>query len=126
MEIFLTAHDLDQTTDVDLLSDLVDEFVISPNISSTSHTFSDTNSYSGVNDIAHIQLAFRLTCSADHYGPDCSYCVDTNDETGHYSCDTDTGNKVCLEGYQIPMTDCTECAPTPNCSEYTCTVTQCY
>ena len=125
VEISLKVYDLDLSSDVDHASDLVDVFVISPSISSTTHAFSNTTRYSGDNDIAHIELAYRLTCSADHYGSDCSYCVYINNETGHYSCDADTGEKICLEGYQNPVTDCIECSSAHNCSECTRTSHTC-
>lgn len=114
MEIVFTVYDLDGTVSIGRSSDIVDSIIISPDIP-PNVMFSDTMTYSG--NISRVQLAFRLTCGPDHYGAHCSYCVDTNDTTGHFSCDPVTGNRVCLEGYQNPLTNCTECIPRQNCGK---------
>ena len=117
MEIAFTVYDLDGTVTIGSSSDTVDNIIISPDISSNA-TFSETMTYSG--NFSHLQLAFRLTCGPDsyHYGPHCTYCVDTNDTTGHFSCDPVTGSRVCLEGYQNPLTNCIECIPGQNCGKF--------
>lgn len=114
MEIAFTVYDLDGTVTIGSSSDVVDNIIIVPDISANG-TFSETMTYSG--NLSHLQLAFNLTCGSDHYGPNCIYCVDTNDTTGHYSCDRVTGGRVCLEGYQNPQTDCIECTPSNSCSK---------
>lgn len=118
LEIFLKVYDLDVSDDVDSHSDELDTFIIHPNITLTNTAFSSSVMYSGSNDVASIELAYRLSCSEGYYGTDCSlYCVDTNDETGHYSCNSTTGSKVCLDGYQNTLANCTECIQlAPNCS----------
>lgn len=120
MEILITVYDLDLTAKIEANSDIVDNIFIVPSISavpSPRDPFSDTMTFSG--SISHIQVAFRLTCSPDLYGSDCSvYCVDTNDTSGHFSCDPVTGDRICLGGYQNPSTDCIECTqPAHGCSE---------
>lgn len=35
-----------------------------------------------------------------------------NDSSGHYTCDPVTGDKVCLDGYEDPTTDCREASGT--------------
>ncbi|XP_060578018.1 protein crumbs homolog 1-like [Ruditapes philippinarum] len=47
------------------------------------------------------QLKEEIHCLPNEYGHNCTYCIakDTCEE-GHYKCDTDTGSKVCLPGYQ--------------------------
>lgn len=117
VEIVFTVYDLDNTVSIGSSSDVVDNIIISPDISavpSPNDSFSDTMTYSG--NFSRLQLAFRLICGPDHYGPDCSHCVDTNDTTGHFFCDPVTG-RVCLDGYQDPLTNCTECAPATSCSK---------
>ena len=109
LEILLTVYDLDLSSDVTSSSDHLDDITIHPNITQASDTFTDIMSFTGFYSVSHVQLAFRLQCSPHYYGEDCSrYCIDTNDDTGHYSCD-EAGDKLCLDGYQNPVTNCTEC-----------------
>ncbi|CAI8024212.1 Protein jagged-1, partial [Geodia barretti] len=70
--------------------------------------------FSGNASYSHLELAFRLTCGPDSYGPDCTFCVPTNDSTGHYSCNNVTGEKKCLDGYQ--RRECNDCVPAKTCS----------
>ena len=100
MKITIVVFDLDGTSYVDDVSDIVANFMI--NISSKS--MSDINTYSS--GYSTLQLAYNLTCIPPHYGLDCSTQCWNN--TGHYMCDPVTGDKICLEGYQNPLTDCTE------------------
>lgn len=121
VEIVFNVYDLDFTTSIEDSSDLVDNIFIYPSVSATiPSSFSDPMTYSGIFNFSYIELAFNLTCGADHYGPDCTLCIETNDTTGHYTCDTSTGEKVCLEGYQEPQTNCvnTDCSPIKSSSKY--------
>lgn len=117
VEILLTVFDLDSSDTIDDRSDKVDEILIHPVISavSSNESFSATTIYNGT--YSHVQLAFRLTCDPPLYGPNCTFCVDSNDTTGHYYCNPLTGDKICQDGYQNPLTNCTECKPALNCSE---------
>ena len=57
-------------------------------------------------DVATFQAEFRVACATNFYGSDCTImCVPRDDSTGHYSC-SDTGQKVCLDGYTDPSTCC--------------------
>ena len=117
MEIVFTVYDLDGPTTIEPSSDVVDTIIVHPTISavpSLSDLFTDTIDYYGT--YSSLQLAFRLTCGPDHYGPDCTFCKETNDSSGHFSCNKTVG-KVCLEGYQNPQTNCVECSPSADCSE---------
>ncbi|KAH9523482.1 hypothetical protein Btru_040133 [Bulinus truncatus] len=39
-------------------------------------------------------------CHGNYYGPDClTFCRDADDCSGHYTCNLDTGRKVCLPGW---------------------------
>lgn len=121
VEIVFNVYDLDFTTSIEDSSDLVDNIFIYPSVSATiPSSFSDPMTYSGIFNFSSIELAFNLTCGPDHYGPDCTLCIETNDTTGHYTCDTSTGEKVCLEGYQEPQTNCvnTDCSPIKSSSKY--------
>ena len=113
-----TVFDLDLTTAIESSSDVVDKIFIYPDIhavSSTDDPFSAPVVFPGNASYSHLELAFRLICGPKHYGPDCTFCVPTNDSTGHYTCNNATGEKTCLEGYQgVP--DCTECIPADTCS----------
>ena len=63
----------------------------------------------------HIRIGFELRCSENFYGEDCSRnCVSRDDIGGHFVCDMQ-GNKRCMSGYQNLLTNCTECALSPEC-----------
>lgn len=109
-------YDVDITADIDSSSDVVDNIFIYPDVEA-NESFSDSVTFTGNANISQLELAFRLTCGQDYYGPDCTYCIPTNDSTGHYICDAVAGEKVCLEGYQDPDTDCQNCTPSESCSE---------
>ena len=116
IEIVFTVYDLDGTTTIEPQSDVVDNILIHPvtySVPSASDPFSAPMNYSGT--YSHVQLAFRLTCDPPLYGPNCIFCVDSNDTYGHYYCDSLTGEKICHHGYQNPLTNCTECKPALNC-----------
>ena len=69
-------------------------------------------------------LQYTLICDRMYYGSDCSrYCEDTDDETGHFTCDGE-GNPVCLPGYNHSSTNdsrCTQCIE--NCTAIATTAT---
>jgi hypothetical protein len=119
VEILFTVFDLDLTTTIESTSDVVDTVFIYPYVPaglSANDPFSDPMIFTGNANYSHFELAFRLTCGPHFYGPDCTFCVPSNDSTGHYSCDDRTGNKVCLDGYQGPETNCTDCVPASDCN----------
>ena len=117
-EVVFSVFDLDLTTAIESYSDVVDHVIIYPDVqavSSAGGPFSDHIVFNSSAGYSYLELAFRLTCEPPLYGPDCTYCVPSNDSvSGHYSCDNRTGEKVCLEG---PGTNCTDCAPASDCSE---------
>ena len=49
-----------------------------------------------------LKVSPALTCSPNYFGPNCSvYCKNSDDDyAGHYECDSETGKKVCLEGWE--------------------------
>ena len=112
--------DLDLTTTIGPTSDVVDNIFVYPEVAavpSSDNRFSDPFTYTGNASYSSLELAFRLTCGQDHYGPDCTYCVPMNDSVeGHYTCNDETGARICLEGYR--GTQCAECIPAENCSEW--------
>ncbi|CAI7998051.1 Protein jagged-1 [Geodia barretti] len=119
VEIVFTVFDLDLTSTIGSSSDLVDNVFIYPDVPaglSANDPFSDPTIFTGKASYSHLELAFRLTCGPHFYGPNCTFCVPSNDSTGHYSCDDRTGSKVCLEGYQGPETNCTDCVPASDCN----------
>ena len=48
------------------------------------------------------------TCEPNYYPRNsCSVmCIPRNNSEGHYTCDSVTGDKICLEGYKDPSTNC--------------------
>lgn len=58
-------------------------------------------------DGAMLSVSIYVQCNTGFYGPSCD-CQNTNDSTGHYTC-TREGGIQCLDGYQNPHNNCTEC-----------------
>lgn len=56
---------------------------------------------------AVLSISIYVQCNTGFYGPSCD-CQNTNDSTGHYTC-TREGGIQCLDGYQNPHNNCTEC-----------------
>ena len=75
----------------------------------------DSLSVAGTKNDSVLNLTLAIQCQLGFHGPMCK-CRDRNDSTGHFSCTRD-GEIVCLEGYQNPSTNCTECSPAPGCCE---------
>ena len=70
---------------------------LSPQVSGTFS--SNTTVNEGGSNVISLSYATRIKCATNSYQSDCSvYCILTNDNTGHYTCDTN-GNKICLPGY---------------------------
>ena len=88
-------------------SNEVDTIVIQRNDISPSETFTAMENFLGVHGNAIMELSFRLTCKGNFYGTDCAtFCEQTDHDTlGHFSCD-ENGNRVCLDGYTDPTTNC--------------------
>ena len=76
----------------------------SPQVSSTFS--SNTTVNEGGSNVISLSYATRIECDTNYYQSDCSlYCTPTNDNTGHYTCDTN-GNKICLPGYTNTSNNC--------------------
>ena len=61
------------------------------------------------NDAVTMAYSYRVLCDQMYYGIDCSrYCEDTDDETGHFTCDGE-GNPVCLPGYNHSSANDSRC-----------------
>ena len=86
----------------DHLDDIYVEISLSP-----SSAFYPQQSYTGYYGHAEIVLSFRVQCTGDFYGPNCAtYCVPTDDSSGHYTCDVTDGSKICLSGWKNPENNC--------------------
>lgn len=97
--------------------DIVDTIIIDVNISLAT-TFTTPTIYTGAAQYAQMELSFRVMCTENFYGQDCSkFCEARNDSAGHYTCDAQ-GNRVCLTGYQDPSSNCTVCVPAVGCCEW--------
>ncbi|KAK3100260.1 hypothetical protein FSP39_017060 [Pinctada imbricata] len=47
-----------------------------------------------------LDYKIRVYCDANYFGPKCEvYCVPQDDSSGHYTCDSATGKKICNEGW---------------------------
>ena len=81
--------------------------------------FTTPTVHTGLDDSSmKVELSFRVSCAENYYGPSCTvFCQDSDDDiTGHYYCDDD-GNRVCLDGYQNPSTNCEDCVSAEGCCE---------
>ena len=47
-------------------------------------------------------------CAPDHYPPGQCFCTPRNNSGGHFTCNTVTGEKICLEGYRDPDSNCVQ------------------
>ena len=102
-------------------NDLVDRFIINKNDITLGAGFQGSVRYDGMYGFGFFDLSFRVKCLANFYGADCGlFCRARNDSQGHYSCDND-GNRVCLEGFEDPLTNCIQrCTPAAGCCELCC------
>ena len=67
-----------------------------------------------VHSFSRLLYRFRITCSPNYHGEDCSrFCRQRDDLFGHYSCDRE-GKQICLDGWQGEQCDRPICAA--NCS----------
>lgn len=55
-----------------------------------------------------LSVSYTLYCDENYYGSSCSvYCVPQDStSTGHYTCDADTGEKICRAGWEDASNDC--------------------
>lgn len=99
---------------------LVDVIFVEKTITPTpraSANFTNDEMYVGNNNHSTIELRFRVVCSEDHYGPNCTtFCTPMDNLQGHFSCDQN-GRIVCNPGYTNTMTNCVECVPAEGCCE---------
>ena len=103
LQIYVVVIDYDRHLLDD--DDLVDVFVITVDVMA----FFDLQNYTGEYGYGTLQVSFVATCTEHYFGLDCAtFCEERDDELGHFTCDGE-GNKVCLQGYQNPSTNCTEC-----------------
>ncbi|CAH1802514.1 unnamed protein product [Owenia fusiformis] len=64
--------------------------------------------------------SFVQRCPPNYYGQRCEgYCLPQNDCDGHFTCDCQTGNRVCLDGWMRPEANCTV-KETPPSSDREC------
>lgn len=68
-----------------------------------------------VNSYSRLLYRFRVSCSPNYYGEDCSrFCRERDDSFGHYSCNKE-GKQVCLDGWYGEQCDKPICLT--NCSQ---------
>lgn len=62
-----------------------------------------------------LSVTYMLYCDENYYGASCSvYCVpEDSNSTGHYTCDPDTGEKICRTG-TTDTTRASHCTSFPN------------
>ena len=53
---------------------------------------------------ARFSFVYKVYCAPNYYTSDCSvYCEGRDDYMGHYTCDQETGQEVCLPGEYFIM-----------------------
>ena len=93
-QLYVEVYDIDDGSD-----DHVDDIYVEINLDPNTQFTTATNFY-GNNGNSRISLSFRVTCTANYYGTDCAtYCVPTDDSSGHYTCDQRSGARICLNGW---------------------------
>jgi hypothetical protein len=98
-------------TDNDPLDGMVQNLTLTPNPNWSSPTATTIIIYGLRNkDKTTLSMTYKCYCNNYYFGPTCSVnCVAQNsDNNGHYTCDPNTGAKICLSGYTDPSTDCTQ------------------
>ncbi|PVD33964.1 hypothetical protein C0Q70_05226 [Pomacea canaliculata] len=59
-----------------------------------------------------LNLEMKVFCDVNYYGPQCAvHCVAADDDSGHYTCDPITGQRICRFGWEGDdcLTDVDEC-----------------
>ncbi len=102
VRLFIRVDDYDRFNANDHVNDIYVNITLTP-----SSSFTSTRAYNGINVISVMELSFRLQCTSNFYGSDCTtYCVARDDIEGHFDCGPD-GEKICLSGWSDPSRNCT-------------------
>ena len=80
------------------------------------------DNYYGPNCICHETVGAQCntttgerTCRDNYFREDCSvYCKANNDSLGHYTCDSATGKKICMEGWEGANCEISWAKPIPS------------
>ena len=113
-QLFIEIDDRDPNGDDQQVDVIFVETSITPGLA-----FTNTVTHIGENNFSRLELSFRVTCSENFYGPNCTtFCTPMDSVQGHYTCDQD-GGIVCNPGYTNTSTNCVECLPAEGCCEFT-------
>ena len=84
-------------------NDFLDDIFIDLTLEANSG-LSRRNRYIGTQNRVTITMTFRVDCSHNYYGPNCSvFCQEMDDDTnGHFTCNRTDGSRVCLSGFYGP------------------------
>lgn len=109
-QLLVSVEDDDSRTSDDFVDVVVVEMSLSPSPGPT-----DPTTYPSRGEVCSFIISFRVECSEGLFGEDCSvFCEPRNDSMGHFSCGSG-GERVCLDGYRDPETNCTDCVPAEGC-----------
>lgn len=55
-----------------------------------------------------VSFGIRVECTANYYSQNCNVkCIEQNScSGGHFTCDKNTGDKLCMNGFIDPTTNC--------------------
>ena len=84
----------------------MDDVYIPTEVQPMDSEFTAAQPFGGVFGNSEITLSFRVQCTNDTYGPNCTkYCISTDNENGHYLCSA-SGDKICLSNWTNSTGNC--------------------
>ena len=104
VELYIEVSDYDSFNSNDHVDDIYVTISLTPNA-----TFTPRQVFIGNYGNSRIELSFRVQCSSNFYGNNCTtFCDDGDDPNGRqlYTCGSD-GQKICLSGWSEPSRNCT-------------------
>lgn len=101
IKLYIEVEDYDSITSNEHVDDIYVTISLVPN-----STFTPRETFIGDSGNSRIELSFRVQCSNNLYGNNCTtFCVTRNDSGGHYTCGAN-GQMLCLSGWSEPLSNC--------------------
>lgn len=55
-------------------------------------------------EITSLILSYNLHCTDNYFGDNCAtFCVAQDNAFGHFTCNEETGARICLPGYEVSI-----------------------
>ena len=97
---------IDRAQNISEMMAIIDRFPIDLELDLGAN-FTQRASYFGVYNVSQLDMSFKVKCSKNYYGPDCTKLCEPVEM---YSCDSD-GDRICSSANYDISTDCTTCLP---------------